>query len=332
MIEFPPRINLAQKPTPLQPLSRLQALIGGPLIWLKRDDMTGSTLSGNKVRKLEFIVAQAQKDGVTALVTCGGIQSNHCRATALIAAQLGMKCHLILRGIPAKDESLDGNQLLDELCGASISYHRPADYFSNLDNLFDKYIEGFNSAGETGLAIPTGGSNAVGAWGYIGACKELVTDFVAKKIEPTAIICASGSGGTQAGLVLGKKLFNISAEVIGINVCDDAAYFHAKIAEDIDAWLRRYPQQAKGLEFSSADINIIDGYVGEGYGKASQPVFDTIALLAKTEGAILDPVYTGKAFNGLLNEIKQGRFDVTDNIVFIHTGGIFGLFPFKASF
>lgn len=330
-INYPPRIKLAHTPTPLQPLRRLQQHIGGPLIWLKRDDMTGSTLSGNKVRKLEFIVAKAQASGCNALITCGGIQSNHCRATALVAAQLGLQCHLILRGVPSATDVSDGNQLLDELSGCSISYHSPADYAANLPALFAKVSNDFAQSGCRAFAIPTGGSDGDGLWGYIAACEEMSNDFITQGISPSAIITASGSGGTQAGLIVGAHLLNMQANIYGINVCDDEQYFINKIKDDIADWQLKYPAQSK-TEISADMIRVIDGYVGAGYAKAGRSVIDTIIMLSRTEGVVLDPVYSGKAFDGLLQEIESGRFADDTDIVFIHTGGVFGLFPYKAMF
>ena len=330
-INYPPRIKLAHTPTPLQPLRRLQQQIGGPLIWLKRDDMTGSTLSGNKVRKLEFIVAKAQAAGCNALITCGGIQSNHCRATALVAAQLGLQCHLILRGIPSASDASDGNQLLDELSGCSISYHSPSEYVANLSSLFAKVSNDFTNAGCRAFAIPTGGSDGDGLWGYIAACEEMSNDFIEQGILPSAIITASGSGGTQAGLIVGAHLLNMQTDIYGINVCDDEQYFINKIKADIADGQLKYPAQLKSA-INTDSIRIIDGYVGAGYARAGQTVIDTITLLSRTEGVVLDPVYTGKAFDGLLQEIARGRFANDSDIVFIHTGGVFGLFPYKAMF
>ena len=330
-INYPPRIKLAHTPTPLQPLRRLQQKIGGPLIWLKRDDMTGSTLSGNKVRKLEFIVAKAQASGCNALITCGGIQSNHCRATALVAAQLGLQCHLILRGIPSATDVSDGNQLLNELSGCTISYHSPSEYAAKLPALFAKVSNDFIQSGCRALAIPTGGSDGDGLWGYIAACEEMSNDFIEQGISPSAIITASGSGGTQAGLIMGAHLLGMQADIYGINVCDDEQYFIHKIKDDIADWQCKYPGHLTSA-INDNMIRIIDGYVGAGYAKAGQSVIDTIAMLSRTEGVVLDPVYSGKAFDGLLQEIVNGRFADDSDIVFIHTGGVFGLFPYKAMF
>ncbi len=337
--DFPPRISLGQTPTPLQPLRRLQAELGGPLIWVKRDDLTGSVLSGNKVRKLEFIAAKAMAEGYDALVTCGGTQSNHCRATALVAAQLGLKCHLILRddGISrSRDDrplELAGNRLLDQLSGAECTVVRRDRYFSELDQLFVQVIDDYAACGVKALKIPTGGSDATGVWGYFAACEELAADFKRHDIQPSAIVCATGSGGTQAGLTAGAAYFNLAAEVYGVNVCDDEAWFLDKVSQDISDWQSDYAEfsAAKPQKYS---INVIDGYVGDGYGRANSSVYATIKQLASTEGLVLDPVYSGKAFGGLLTEIESGRFSGLDddcNLVFIHTGGIFGLFPYANS-
>ena len=292
--------------------------------------MTGATLSGNKVRKLEFILAQAQLDGFDAVITCGGIQSNHCRATAIAAAQLGLACHLILRGRPEHGQPAQGNQLLDELAGASIEYVAPKEYFASLDDIFQRQIDQYGRIGKKALAIPTGGSNGTGIWGYIEATRELMDDCVAHRFNPTSIICASGSGGTQAGLTVGAALYCPAAKVYGINVCDDEDYFVNKVSADIEQWRQIYPDASAHLKQGPLGIHVIDGYVGAGYGQADKDVFGTIKMLGALEGVVLDPVYTGKAFDGLLKEVRQGRFADEKNLIFVHTGGVFGLAPYAA--
>ena len=339
--DFPPRIPLGQTPTPLQPLKRLQDRIGGPLIWVKRDDLTGSVLSGNKVRKLEFIAAKALEEGYGALITCGGTQSNHCRATALVAAQLGLSCHLILRDDKhsrvADDKPLEmaGNRLLDSLSGAEISVHSREAYVAELDRLFDRVITQYAKEGVKALKVPTGGSDATGIWGYLAACQELENDFAANAIDPLAIVCATGSGGTQAGLTVGAEYFGLNTRVFGINVCDDEAWFINKVGRDIKDWQAAYSDFKAAQQTVDYAVNVIDGYVGQGYGRANVEVYDTIKLLASTEGIVLDPVYSAKAFLGLLKEIEHGRFnglkEGSTDIVFIHTGGVFGLFPYANS-
>ncbi len=322
-----PRTSLARLPTPLAPLRRFSEQHNYPTIWVKRDDLTDAAASGNKLRKLEFTIGQALSEGATALITCGGVQSNHCRATAIMASQLGLKAHLILRGKPVTDPG-DGNLLLDKLVGAEITYVTSDEYNQHLSEIFATIAKDYIAAGDVPFSIPVGASDEIGLWGYIDACKELKADFQSHQIAPGYIFSATGSGGTAGGLILGNALYELGAEVYSVNVCDDEAYFVNKIKTDFQRWRERYDID---FDTDSLPINILEGYIGPGYGKADQPVFDTIKALARTEGLILDPVYTGKAFHGLMSELEKGRFRDTDNIVFIHTGGIFGLFPHKAS-
>ncbi len=324
-IDFPDRLSLAVTPTPLQPLDRLSEQLAGPRIWVKRDDLTGSHLSGNKVRKLEFVIAQALAEGCDTLITCGGLQSNHCRATALLGAQLGLQVHLILRGESKGD--IDGNRLLDQLAGAQISEYPPRQYMRELAELFERWAEHYRAQGRKPFIIPTGASDDIGVWGYVNCCRELAADFRTHQIKPSSIVVATGSGGTQAGLTAGNQLFALGAEVLGMAVCDDNAYFQHKVREDLRAWQLRYQLP---LDVEALAIAVNDDYIGPGYAQAGPEVFATIKLLASTEGLVLDPVYTGKAFHGLLEEIKRGRWGQQDDIVFVHTGGIFGLFPQRA--
>ncbi len=320
-VNYPPKLSLAQTPTPLTLLERLSAQVGGPRIWVKRDDMTGGVVSGNKIRKLEFSLAAAIEQGCDTVITCGGVQSNHCRTTAILCAQLGLKCHLILRGA---EEPADGNLLLDKLAGAEISYYPNTEYTARAGEILQYWRDYYAEQGCKAFAIPVGASDGIGLWGYIAACKELQADFKQHGIKPAHIITATGSGGTQGGLTVGNALYQLGATVWGINVCDDADYFRRKVLEDMRQWQQWYQQS---LEVSQLPINVIDGYVGAGYARASEAVFATIKKVAKSEGLVLDPVYTGKAFHGMLDQIRQGRFDGCDDIVYIHTGGIFGLFP-----
>jgi D-cysteine desulfhydrase len=323
---YPPYLKLAQTPTPFLAMDRLSEIIGGPRIWVKRDDMTGSAVSGNKIRKLEFTLAKAIAEGCNTIITCGGVQSNHCRSTALLCAQLGLKCHLILRGDP--DSEVDGNLLLDRIVGAEISFYSNAEYQRRGKEIYQHWLDHYASLGDKAFAIPVGASDGTGVWGYIAACAELQQDFIQADIKPKHIISATGSGGTQAGLVAGNALFALDATIWGINVCDDEAYFINKVHEDLAEWQRWYADLLpSALDTHLFPVNVIDGYVGPGYARATKDVFETMQLAAQLEGIILDPVYTGKAFHGMLEEIKKGRFDDSDNIVFIHTGGIFGLFP-----
>ena len=243
---------------------------------------------------------------------------------------MGFACHLILRGTPEHGQPAQGNQLLDELAGASIEFAPPKEYFASLDDIFQRQIDHYERLGKKALAIPTGGSNGIGIWGYIDATRELMDDCLAHQFNPTSIICASGSGGTQAGLTVGAAMYCPAARVYGINVCDDEDYFVNKVSADVEQWRKIYPDASAHLKQSLLGIHVIDGYVGAGYGQADKDVFDTIKMLGALEGVVLDPVYTGKAFDGLLKEMRQGRFADEENLIFVHTGGVFGLAPFAA--
>jgi len=324
---YPRKIDLAHTPTPLQYLERATARWGrGHRLWVKRDDLTGCTLSGNKVRKLEFIVAHAIDTGCDTLITCGGLQSNHCRATALAGAQLGLAVHLLLRGAqPAQPE---GNLLLDHLAGAVVNCYPLQQYVRELDVLLRQWQAHYAAQGRKALVVPTGGSDGIGAWGYIAACEELARDFHTAGIEQAHIVTATGSGGTQTGLTLGVALHCLPATVWGINVCDDEQYFLDKVDRDVADWQRRYPQ----VPAVAIEPRVLGGYVGEGYAIAGPDIFELIAELGRMEGLVLDPVYTGKAFAGMVAEIASGRFEGCRDIVFVHTGGIFGVFPQRAGF
>ncbi len=324
---YPRRIDLARTPTPLQYLERASAKWGcGHRLWVKRDDLTGCTLSGNKVRKLEFITAHAIDNGCDTLITCGGLQSNHCRATALAGAQLGLAVHVLLRG-PQPSEQ-DGNLLLDHLAGAVVTHYPVQQYVTDIEALLRQWQAHYAALGRKALIVPTGGSDGIGAWGYIAACEELAQDFAAAGIEQAQIVTATGSGGTQTGLTLGVALQQLPATVWGINVCDDEQYFLNKVASDVADWQRRYPQ----MPVVAIQPRVLDGYVGQGYAIATPAIFELIAQLGRLEGLVLDPVYTGKAFAGMLAEIASGRFEGCRDIVFVHTGGIFGVFPQRGGF
>lgn len=323
--DFPPKLALARTPTPLVPLKRLPLPAGAPRLWIKRDDLSGCIGSGNKVRKLEFSLADALAQGCDTIITCGGLQSNHCRATAYFCAELGLKCHLVLRGQP--EGTLDGNLFLDELLGACIEYHPVRTYVSRQAELPAEAAERYQNAGAKPYVIPTGASDGVGIWGYIRGAGELAEDCRQAGIEPGYIVCATGSGGTQAGLTVGASHYLPSARVVGVAVCDDEAYFQRKVRSDIADWQRRYGIAG---DFSKLSVEVWGGYIGPGYGRAEPDVMATIRHVARSEGVVLDPVYTGKAFHGLLSEIRTGRFAGVSDVVFVHTGGIFGLMAQRA--
>ena len=321
-IKYPPRLNLARIPTPLQFLSRATDKWGaGKRLWMKRDDLTGAALTGNKIRKLEFIAAHALEHGYQTLVTCGGVQSNHCRATALVAAQLGLDCHLVLRADDEPEQNT-GNFLLDQLAGATFEIFPAKEWATQLKSTYARLESEFAEVGRPALMIPTGGSDSLGVWGYIAASEELRGGLDEHGIDRAALALATGSAGTQTGLTAGVAMFDLPLDVVGYAVCDDAGWFNRRVTSDWEASLARWPQLPK-IELAPQTR---DHSVGPGYGRADASVYELIAELTRLEGVVLDPVYTGKAFHGLLTDLREGFYQNADDIIFVHTGGVFGLF------
>ncbi|MFH0766434.1 MAG: D-cysteine desulfhydrase family protein, partial [Calditrichota bacterium] len=314
-------LRLAHIPTPLQRLDRLSELWGGE-IWIKRDDLTGSGLSGNKVRKLEYLLTDAAANGADTLITCGGIQSNHCRATALTAARMRLKCRLLLRGIPPRE--LDGNLLLDRLAGAEIQFIDEDRYQNDLSSELRRIAEDVKSRGGNPYIIPEGGSNHIGARGYVQAAAELHRQCDEIGLQPKRIVCATGSGGTHAGLWFGVKSQNWAVEIWSASVCYDRAEIAQRIHRII---LDMISSEQTSLTCGLDDILVLDGYRGLGYAKADKSEFDVIIETAREEGIIVDPVYTGKAARAIKAETQAGR--MPGATIFWHTGGVFGLFPFR---
>lgn len=326
-IPYPGRLDLARTPTPLEPLSRLSEKFGVEM-YVKRDDLTGADLTGNKIRKLEFLLADALAKGSDTVVTCGAAQSNHARATAIAAVRLGIAARLLLRTRdPANPPPVEGNILLDRLVGAEIVWLTFEEY-GRRGEMLARAAESLRRSGKIPYVIPEGGSNALGAWGYVRALEELALDLDSLpggRDRPTTLVHATGSGGTTAGLVLGVKLAGLNGRVVGINVCNDRDYFLRVVGNICREAIATYELD---LFFSGDDdIEIIDGYVGAGYGKSRSRELSLIHEVARTEGIFLDPVYTGKAFYGMTEELQRQPQVFGDRIVFFHTGGIFGLFP-----
>ncbi len=320
MIKFPPSLSLAHLPTPIENLKRFSADCGGVKLLVKRDDLTGASLTGNKIRKLEFFAKAALDTGCDTLITCGGIQSNHARATAIVAAKLGLDSYLVLRGESGLAEA---NLLLDKLVGANVRFISRQEYFYVNDIMRELSI-GLAHQGHRAYVIAEGGSEPLGCFGYIKAVSEIKDQLDTMGQVIDYIVCPVGSGGTLAGLLLGVQLYNLKSKVIGINVCSTAKHHTKRVAAIIRQATCEFDLK---VDFNSAQIDIIDGYVGDGYARSRIEELAFIRKAACTEGLILDPVYTGKAMYGLYNEIKKGRFSEQDNILFIHTGGIFGVFP-----
>jgi D-cysteine desulfhydrase len=326
-IPYPPHIDLARLPTPIQLLHRFSEKLGIEL-YMKRDDLTGVALSGNKIRKLEFVLADALSQNADTVLTCGGAQSNHARATAIAAAMLGLHCRLILRTPkPSNPPPLEGNFLLDRMAGAEIVWITPEEY-QQRDGIFEREAASLLKSGQRPYIIPEGASNALGAWGYIRTMEELAEDIAnlpGGDNQASTIISATGSGGTSAGLILGAKMLGLNIRIVSINVCDDQAYFVRVIGDICESAITGYNLD---IAFSrDCDIEIIDGYVGRGYALSNLEELALLCEMARTEGIFLDPVYTGKAFYGMVQELQRNPGCFGKRIIFIHTGGIFGLFP-----
>jgi D-cysteine desulfhydrase len=311
----------------------LTRLLGGPELFAKCDDESGSDLSGNKVRKLEFLLAEACAQGADIVLTCGAVASNHCRATALAARRLGMDSLLFLRG--QDPGARDGNLLLDVLAGAELRFITPEQYADRARGMAAA-AEDLRAAGRRPYVIPEGGSNAVGALGYL-ACVE---EIVAQDPGWDHLVVAIGSGGTLAGLLLGAARSRFGARIWGVNVCDSPEYFTGRVREIVSEFAGRFPAlaaeiraatgRAAGEELIAAEsIRILDGYKAPGYGLPSPAALEWIRAAARADALLLDPVYTGKAFHALVEETRRGRFRTGERVLFLHTGGIFSLFPFR---
>jgi len=307
------RIVLAHLPTPIEPLPRLTKLLQGPQLFIKRDDLTGLGLGGNKTRKLEYLAADALAQGCRTLITTGAVQSNHCRQVAAAAARLGLGCILVLAG--EDPGSRQGNLLLDELSGAKL-------VFVPKEERDQRLQQAFAHAEEDGLQpylIPYGGSNPVGVQGYIQAMQELQD----QDLQPDWIVLASSSGGTQAGLVLGAKQTGFPGRILGISVdkpANELTQTIMALANQTAAWL--------GIDkkIESEDVLVNDAYCQAGYGIFQPAEVEAIRLFARTEGILLDPVYTGRAAAGLIDLIRKGFFSPDETVLFWHTGGIPALF------
>jgi D-cysteine desulfhydrase family pyridoxal phosphate-dependent enzyme len=308
-----PRIRIAHLPTPVESMPRLSAYLGGPRLWVKRDDLTGIAFGGNKVRKLELVLAEAQANGARTLVTVGAAQSNHCRQTAALAAHYGMACILVLSGDPSQAPT--GNLLIDEMLGAEIVWTDRNNRPSVLQQTFEHAWE----SGRRPFLIPLGASNPVGALGYMFAFDELLT----QQVQPDWIVLASSSGGTQAGLVLGARRAGWKGRILGISIDEKDTDLQETVAH-----LASEASDLAGprMDFKPADILVNDDYLGEGYGVMGAPEKEAIQLFARQEGLLLDPVYTGRAAAGMIDLIRRGFFKPRDTVLFWHTGGTPALF------
>ena len=305
-----PRLPLLSGPTPVQELSRLRASLGGgPRLLAKRDDAIPFGFGGNKVRKLEFVVAEALRDEADTLVTVGGVQSNHARATAAVAAKLGLQCVLILNGTPPVHPT--GNTLLDHLLGAQVEYIASRDERAAA---CERTVARLREEGRRPFFIPLGASTPVGALGFVAAIDELVE----QEMVPDVIVHASSSGGTQAGLVAGAALHSLKTRIIGVSADDPAD----RIADNVRSIINGIDR----FHMLHHEIEVDDTRVGEGYGIPTRESREAQELAAKTEALFVDHTYTAKALGALIAYVREGRFTEDQTVLFWHTGGQVGLF------
>ena len=319
-----PRQSLGFFPTPLIALSRLSKALDGPTIFMKRDDNTGLALGGNKTRKLEFIMGDALAQGADCVITAGAAQSNHCRQTAAAAASLGLECHLVLGG--EEPEQTSGNLLLDKIFGSHIHWAGA----NRKGEDIPKIVEQLTKQGKKPYVIPYGGSNELGALAFVEAFKELESQRESMDLSFTHIVFASSSGATQAGLMLGKKILNSPAQIVGINI--DKGETDKVPFDQYTVALANSTASLIGADhqFTESDLTLNSDYVGEGYGVVGTLENEAIAMTAQTEGILLDPVYTGRAMGGLIDMIRSGKIKKTDRVLFWHTGGAPALFAYSS--
>ncbi len=324
-----PRVRLFPTPTPLEKLANLSRHLGGPEIWIKRDDCTVVATGGNKVRKLEWLVGEAQAQGATHLVTQGAVQSNHVRQTAAVAKRFGMKCTALLEHrIDTNDRDYlnSGNVLLDRLFDTAIEY-RPGGADMNAEA--EAKGEALRAAGERAYVIPGGGSNRVGALGYVSCAQELMQQVDEMGLRIDRVVTATGSAGTQAGLVVGLEGSNAGVPVLGIGVRLPKDRQEANVHRLAEA-TADYVGMRGGIARSAVVANC--DYVGPGYGQPTPGMTEAVLMLARLEGVLLDPVYSGKAMAGLIDLIRKGEIGKGETVVFLHTGGAVGLFGYTGVF
>ncbi|KMK83330.1 D-cysteate sulfo-lyase [Pectobacterium brasiliense] len=325
-----PRLSLGHFPTPLEALPNLSAYLGGPTIYIKRDDATGLATGGNKTRKLEFLLADAQQQGADIIITQGATQSNHVRQTIAAATKLGLKTKILLEKRVedyGEDYQRSGNVLLDHLLGGEIIDHLPAG--TDMQQAMETLAESLRKEGLKPYVIPGGGSSPVGALGYVACAEELLFQSSQQRLRIDHIVHATGSTGTQAGLVTGLAATHSQIPLLGISVRAPKA----KQEENVYALAQR-TWQLLGIpgELPRSAVQVNSDYVGKGYGIPTEGTLEALRLLAQLEGILLDPVYSGKGMAGLIDLIRQGHFRADENIVFIHTGGSAGLFGYRQLF
>ena len=320
--KYPEKIDIAHLPTPLEEMKRLSKHLGGPRLIIKRDDQTGLATGGNKTRKLEYLLADALAQGCDHLITPGGPQSNHCRQTAAAAAKMGMGCSVVLSG--QEPAEVSGNLLLNKLLGAHVYWtgDRPRSL------VMEEVAEEQRILGHKPYLIPLGGSNVMGATGYVCAMNELVEQLTEQRLNVDFIIVASSSGGTQAGMVLGAAITGFTGQILGISIDHEAGSLKTQVAALATATAAHLniPQLALAQR-----VEVNDDYLGGGYAIVGETEREAIQMVAQLEGILLDPVYTGRAMGGLIDLIRWGAFTRGQTVLFWHTGGAAALPAFSDS-
>lgn len=327
-------MNLAQFPrrrytlgeTPLEKAPRLTAALGGPHIYIKRDDLLGLAAGGNKTRKLEFLVADALAHGADTLITCGAVQSNHCRLTLSAAVKEGLKCRLVLEErVPGTyNPKASGNNFLFNLMAAEKVTVVPGG--SDMMKAMQQVADAVAAEGRKAYVIPGGGSNPIGATGYVVCAQEIMTQTFEQGIDIDYVVCASGSAGTHAGLLTGFYGCNMNVPVLGINVSRKK-----QDQEELVYGLVKKTAQHVGLnlEIPREAVTCLDQYVGPGYSLPTPGMAEAVRMLARTDGILLDPVYTGKTMAGMIDLVRKGHFKKDDNVLFMHTGGSPALYVYE---
>ena len=326
---LPGHLSLAYRNTPIEKLEKLSNHVGKN-IYIKRDDMTGIELSGNKVRKLEYVLKEAVDQGAEIIITCGAIQSNHARATVVACRKLGLDVHLVLRG--EQPQLKVGNYLIDQIMGAKTTFLSASEFVNHLKIMESLRLE-YESHGIKAYVIPVGASNGIGNFGYFNAYQEILTQENEMDINFDAIACTVGSGGTYSGLCLGNMFNSDTKKILGYSVGGSTEHFIKQsdiIIEESFELLRKFGNTLEPFLPYKHLIN--DTYQGEGYAITNEEHINFIKWVAKLEGVLLDPVYTGKCFFGLIEDIKSKKFEDLNTILFIHTGGLFGIEPYEKWF
>ncbi len=324
-----PRIKLGHMMTPLEPMPRLTELLAGPKLYIKRDDCTGLATGGNKTRKLEFLMADALQSGADTVITQGATQSNHARQTAAAAARLGMKCEILLENRTGFEEAAyvySGNVFLDRLVGAPTRTY-PAG--TDMNGAMQEVAKEIRQKGGHPYVIPGGGSNSIGALGYVNCALEIVAQANEQQLVVDRVVHATGSAGTQAGLVAGFEAMNSGIEVLGIGVRAPREPQENNVFK-LACETAHLLGMAAGVQRDRIVANC--DYVGDGYGLPTRSMVEAVSLVARYEGILLDPVYSGKGMAGLIDLIRKGTFSKDENIVFVHTGGSVALFGYMNAF